>query len=110
LNTDTCEMVFAFHESGTMRISRLEYQSVPEDGKLPSGAFIEVDGLYLVSAPQGGDGMDGIVGDPAHWAVCLFPRDAHGNVVGWFMEFDSRRDLINALGDGISTNAIMRLQ
>jgi hypothetical protein len=54
--------------------------------------------------------MDGIVRDPAHWAVCLFPRDAHGNVVGWFMEFDSRRDLINALGDGISTNAIMRLQ
>jgi hypothetical protein len=62
------------------------------------------------SAPLGGDGTDGIVRDPAHWAVCLFPRDAHGNVVGWFMEFHSRRDLINALGDGISTNAIVRLQ
>ena len=67
-------MVFAFHESGTMRISRLEYQSVPEDGKLPSGAFIEVDGLYLVSAPQGGEAMDGTVPDPAHWAVCLVHR------------------------------------
>ncbi|MCP2086999.1 UNVERIFIED_ORG: hypothetical protein J2Y81_003016 [Paraburkholderia sediminicola] len=74
LNTDTCQVVIAIHQSGTMRISRLEYQLVPADGELPSGALIAVDGLYLVSAPQGGEAMDGTVPDPAHWAVCLFPR------------------------------------
>ncbi|KPD15448.1 hypothetical protein ADM96_32780 [Burkholderia sp. ST111] len=74
LNTDTCQVVIAIHQSGTMRISRLEYQLVPADGELPSGALIAVDGLYLFSAPQGGEPMDGTVSDPAHWAVCLFPR------------------------------------
>jgi hypothetical protein len=87
--------------SGTMRITRLEYQWVEEDGRLPSGAFVEVDGCCRVSAPDGGNGMDGVVNDPCHWAVCLFPRDAHGNVAGWFMSFDTRAALVDSLGDGV---------
>jgi hypothetical protein len=80
-----------------MRISRLEYRSLAVDGALPPGRFIEVDGLYRVSAPAGVDGLNGDMADPAHWAVCLFPRDAQGNVVGWFMAFDSRAALVDAL-------------
>ncbi|CAE6704486.1 hypothetical protein R75465_00579 [Paraburkholderia aspalathi] len=42
-------------------------------------------------------------------AVCLVPLDAHGDVLGWFMKSGSRRELVNAPGDGIPTSAIMWL-
>lgn len=110
LSPDLYEMTFDLPGLGTMRISRLEYQSVREDGLLPSGGFVEVDGLYRVSAPDGGNGMDGIVHDPAHWAVCLFPRDAHGDVAGWFMSFDTRAALVDSLRDGIWAIVAISLQ
>lgn len=42
-------------------------------------------------------------------AVCLVPLDAHGDVLDWFMKSGSRRELVNAPGDGIPTSAIMWL-
>jgi hypothetical protein len=101
LSTDLSEVIFDLPGSGTVRITRLEYQSVQDDGRLPSGGFVEVDGCFRVSAPNGGNGIDGIMRGDDHWAVCLFPRDAHGNVAGWFMSFDTRDALVDSLGDGI---------
>lgn len=75
-------MTFDLDGQGTMRPSRLEYPSVHEDGALLSGGHIEVDGLCRVSAPEDDTDIDGFVREPAHWAVCLFPRGAKGNVVG----------------------------
>jgi hypothetical protein len=95
LSQDPCEVTFDLPGSGTMRISRLEYQAVREDGQLPSDGFVEVDGLYRVSS---------------HWAVCLFPRDIHGNVTGWFMSFDSRAALVDSLRDGVWAIAVISLQ
>ncbi len=110
MSQDPCEVTFDLPGSGTMRISRLEYQAVREDGQLPSDGFVEVDGLYRVSAPDGGIGMDGHMHDPSHWAVCLFPRDIHGNVTGWFMSFDSRAALVDSLRDGVWAIAVISLQ
>ena len=110
MDTDMDEMKFNLGGSGTLWISRLEYSSVRSDGKLPSGGFIEVDGVFRISAPEGGIGADGVMREPAHWAVCLFPCDEHGNVFGWFISFDSRATLCEALRDGISASGPMSLQ
>jgi hypothetical protein len=72
-------MIFDFPGSGTMRISRPDYPPVQEDG----------------------NGMDGVTNDLAYWTVCSLPRDAHGNVAGWFMSFDTRAVLVDSLADGI---------
>jgi hypothetical protein len=110
LSPDLCEVTFDLPGSGTMRITRLEYQSVQEDGRLPLGGFVEVDGCYRVSAPDGGNGMDGVMHDTAHWAVCLFPRDTQGNVAGWFMSFDTREALVDSLRDSVWSIVAISLQ
>lgn len=101
-------------ETGTLRapaavlIVRLEYLSVREDGMLPSGAFIEVDGMYRVSTAEDGFDVDGCEFGATCWALYLFPRDAFGNVVGWFMLFTDPGALADAL-HGISIAGIPML-
>jgi hypothetical protein len=65
-----------------MRISRLEYRSLAVGGALPSGGFIEVDGLYHVSSPAGVDGLYGDMADAAHWA------DVSSRVTPWVTLLD----------------------
>ncbi|NPT42371.1 hypothetical protein GNZ12_34105 [Paraburkholderia sp. 1N] len=86
-------------------IIRLEYETVREDGMLPSGGFIEVDGVYRTGASEGNYCLGGGGRATAHWAVFLFPRDALGNVFGWLLLSDSPVELANAL-HGMPADAI----
>jgi hypothetical protein len=74
-------------EPARVVIVHLEYESVLEDGLLPTGALIEVDGVCRVGAVGDGFGVDGAESGATHWALFLFPRDALGNVTGWFFLF-----------------------
>jgi hypothetical protein len=82
---------------GELVIVRLEYEQVQEDGTLPCGACIEVEGAYLVGTVPEIHGADGCGSVTAHWALVLFPRDARGNVVGWLMLANDVKALPDAL-------------
>jgi hypothetical protein len=85
------------NESMDVLIIRLEYEAVREDGKLPSGGFIEVDGVFRTDTSEESCCMGGCERGTAHWAVFLFPRDALGNVFGWLLLSDSPVALADAL-------------
>jgi hypothetical protein len=77
------------NESMGVLIIRLEYEAVREDGKLPSGGFIEVDDVYRTDASEDNYCVGGCERGTAHWVIFLFPRDAFGNVFGWLMLSDT---------------------
>ena len=93
------------NESMGVLIIRLEYEAVGEDGTLPSGGFIEVDGVFRTGTSEENYCTCGCGRGTAHWAVFLFPRDALGNVLGWLMLSDSPAALADAL-HGMPAGAI----
>ncbi|MGF6758893.1 hypothetical protein P3T16_006321 [Paraburkholderia sp. GAS42] len=94
-----------------MLVELIEYKDVPADGQMSSSAHVPVDGLWQVSVPQGGNGIDDCVPDPAHYVVCLFPRTASGIVSGYCFGFESRRELIESMGDYACASGVhVRLQ
>jgi hypothetical protein len=84
-------------EPAGVLIVHLEYESVQEHGTLPTGALIEVDGACRVGTVADGSGVDGCESGATHWALFLFPRDALGNVAGWFFLFLDQCAFIDAL-------------
>ena len=95
-------------DKGEVLIVRLEYESVEEDGTLPCGACIDVEGAYRVGTVPEKRGADGCGSITAYWALFLFPRDALGNVVGWLMLVNDASSLPDAL-PGIYTAGTPRL-
>jgi hypothetical protein len=84
-------------EPAGVLIVRLEYESVQEDGTLPTGALIEVGGVCRVGTVEDGSGVDGCESGATHWALFLFPREALGSVAGWLFLFLDHCAFIDAL-------------
>jgi hypothetical protein len=88
-------------ESPPVLIVHLEYGQVNEDGKMPSGAFVQVDGMYLTGTLRD-DASSGCGPDEGHWVVVLFPRNTSGTVTGWFMLSANRSALAESFVDTLS--------
>lgn len=75
------------------RVELIRFDLVPENGVLGEGAQVPVDGLILMSPPDGGCGITGCKCVRGHFVARLFERDSQGCVWGYVVEFDSRQEL-----------------
>jgi hypothetical protein len=79
--------------SRSMRVETIQYHNVPEDSVMDRSAHIPVDGMVLLSPPDGGCGLPNCPCFCGHYFMRLFPRDDHGIVFGYIAEFESRAEL-----------------
>lgn len=71
----------------------IQYDEVPPDGDIGDGVVLPVDGVTLISEPDGSCGVPGCGCFRGHFFQRLFPRDNAGTVFGYIVAFDTRGEL-----------------
>ncbi|MGG7607820.1 hypothetical protein [Massilia sp. BKSP1R2A-1] len=76
-----------------MKITHFLHTGVLPDGRVPTGGSVEVNGLIVESAPEGGCGSEGCSRSPGHWISKIHPRSEDGTVFGYMVLFNNREEL-----------------
>ncbi|SDJ48913.1 hypothetical protein SAMN04487926_1554 [Paraburkholderia steynii] len=80
----------------------IQFDGVPEDGVIDEGAQVPVKGMIATSPPDGGCGVAGCPCVRGHFVMRIYPRDEHGCVLGYVVEFESRQELESTSPEALS--------